>query len=93
MTNLEEMFEIAEEANIKFEDIVRRFSTRRDLHAFILLDTLTLGTEHLIMAAEHDQIWLSVDLENLSKIITQEQVNELEACGVWICDDAFTMFI
>jgi hypothetical protein len=72
---------------LKFDRVVgeRRLSNRPDLCAFLLLDSLVPGTSDMVSAAEHDQIWLDVDLEKLAAVITREDVDTLRRCGV-VCD-------
>jgi len=91
---LQEMFDIADGVDLVFDEIENKLSGRQDLHAFLLLEKILPGkTGDMISAAEHDQIFLGVDLDELVVVITQEQVNELEACGVWIWEsEGLAMF-
>ena len=59
-------------------------SKRPDIHAFLLLDELLPDDTNIICSAEHDQVWLSTDEDKLAAVITQEQIAELTACGVWL---------
>ncbi|RUW56371.1 hypothetical protein [Mesorhizobium sp. M8A.F.Ca.ET.021.01.1.1] len=80
-----------------------RFGTKRnDLHAFMLLESILPGAPNksgyimnMVGAAEHDRIYLDVDLEKLAEVITQEQIEELESCGVHADenDDGLSMFV
>lgn len=67
---------------------------RRDLRAFNLLDKLVPGTGDIVNGAEHDKIWLSPTLEDLAKVITEEDVITLIQCGVFIDEefDSLSMF-
>lgn len=48
-----------------------------------LLDKLLPGSiRDMIGAAEHDQIWFDVDIEEFCKIATPEIIKELSDCGV-----------
>lgn len=75
-----------------------RFGTNRnDLHALILLDRLLPAKprQHipsLICHAEHDQIWFDVDLEELAKVITPAEIEELDSCCVFVDDNGLSMF-
>ena len=61
---------------------------RRDLHAFLLLEKLLPGSEErIVSAADHDEIWLGVDPEALAAVITIEQIEELDSCGVMADED------
>lgn len=86
LEKLTEMFEVAEK-NVKYGSI-------NDLQGFMLLDKLIPFQNDVVSAADHDQIWLDVDLEKLSEIITQEQVNMLYSSGMSIDEDnnSFMMF-
>ena len=55
---------------------------RLDLAGFIRLDKLVPGQRDIIVAAEHDQIWLSVSLEDLAGVATEEDVIYLIRCGI-----------
>jgi hypothetical protein len=83
----------------KHEDIYHKevyvaSTCRSDLRAFTLLNKLVPGTGDIIDAAEHDQIWLSVSLEDLAKVATEEDVIVLVRCGVIIDEnhDCLSMF-
>jgi len=56
--------------------------TRSDLNVFMLLDRLIPGKANIVACAEHDQIWLETDVNQLAQVITSEQVRELIQCGV-----------
>jgi len=57
---------------------------RRDLNAFLLLEKLLPGEGDIVSAAEHDEIFLDVTLEDLAKVVTEEDVMNLIRCGVRI---------
>ena len=67
---------------LEFKDVKPKLSQRPDLHAFLLLDQLCPGKGDIIACAEHDEFWLDVDVEELAKVITKEQVIDLVRCGV-----------
>jgi hypothetical protein len=89
---LEQLFDKHEGSYHAFDKFPNKLSNRRDLHAFLLLDKLVPGTNDIISCAEHDQIWINIELDKLAKVITEEQVIELRNCGVWISDGYLTMF-
>lgn len=66
----------------KFERVAVKFTQRADLHAFILLDKLLPSNMDIIRAAEHDEIYFEIDIDELAKVITHEQVLELVRCGI-----------
>ena len=67
---------------IKFERVENRRSNRPDLHAFLLLDELCPSNRDrdMVCAAEHDEIWLDVDVNSF--VLTDDQIIELTRCGV-----------
>lgn len=67
---------------LKFERIEAPLSTRKDIHAFILLNMLVPDTCHILGNASHDEVWLDVDVEKLISVVTKEQVIDLIRCGV-----------
>jgi len=78
---------------LKFERIENKRSQRPDLHAFLLLDELCPGDSDMVDGAEHDEIFLDVELGDLAKVVTEEQVVELVRCGVRISEyDCLAMF-
>jgi|ERR1700739_1652136 len=82
--NFEAAFEKHGGEFLKFERIPveRRFSNRPDLHAFILLDKLIPGTNDMVSYSAHDEFFLDIKLDDLEKVITEEQVIDLIRCGV-----------
>jgi hypothetical protein len=79
---LENLFETHDDEFLKFEKVKNKTSKRSDLHAFTLLDKLCPGKSDMVAAAEHDEIFLDVELEDLAKVVTEEQIIELIRCGV-----------
>lgn len=88
-------YEKLEDVRLKFDDVEPKLSTRPDIHAFMLLDQLVPGDQDMVSAAEHDQIWLDVDLEKLAEVATADHIRQLEACGVHFDSeyDALYMFV
>jgi flagellar motor switch protein FliG len=69
---------------LEFEHVAEKLSNRADLHAFILLDKL-LPSERdidIIGGADHDEIYLSIEPEELLKVATKDQLLDLHRCGV-----------
>lgn len=67
---------------LHFERVENKTSTRSDLHAFALLDRLVPGHGDMVCAAEHDEIYLAVEPEQLAQVATEDQIIELIRCGV-----------
>jgi len=83
MANIKALFEKCSDEFLKFDRVENKLSTRRDLHAFLILDALMPGGRTIISAAEHDVFFLDIEVEELSKTsITEEQVRDLHRCGV-----------
>jgi hypothetical protein len=91
--NLAEVFEKLDDEILKFSEIENKRSNRPDLHAFLLLDSLLPGTTDMIDAAEHDEFYLSVDVEELAKVATEEHIRELMCCGVRYSEDYDCLFM
>jgi len=80
--DIDDRFEQFSDDYIKFERVENKRSSRPDLHAFLLLNELVPGTNDMVSAAEHDEIFLSVEPEELNKVATDEQILELVRCGI-----------
>ena len=73
---------------LEFDLVENKHTNRPDLHAFILLDKLIPGsTGDIIDAAEHDEFYLSINIDDLEKVITIEIAQELSRCGVMYNSD------
>jgi hypothetical protein len=77
----------------EFRAILPKFSSRPDLHAMMLIDSIAPDVGDMIPCAEHDQIWFGVELESLAEWITEDQVKQLAICGLFIDGDALTTFV
>lgn len=74
---------------------------REDLHAFLLLDKIfermasqKNKTSDIIQAAEHDIIYLSIDLDNIAATITKEEIISLAKAGVCFTEyDGLYMYV
>ena len=69
--------------NLKFKDIPNKMTQREDLHVFLLLDRLLPSDFEIVGGADHDIIYLGVDVEALEKVATDRDIEELYACGVF----------
>lgn len=81
---LRELFyKFSEEVQLCAFDLVEnKYSERSDLHAFILIDKIFPEKTAIIGHAAHDQIFIGVEIEELAKVITEEQILELVRSGV-----------
>ncbi len=93
--DLHERFEslVGDYDYMKFGKIENKRSDRPDLHAWLLLDELFPNPgQDMVSAAEHDQIWLDVDGEQL-ETLTDDQILELLRCGVMHDDEHDCLFM
>jgi hypothetical protein len=67
---------------LKFELIERPRHHRPDMCAFLMLDELAPGHGDMVCSAEHDEIWLDVEVAKLAAVVTEEQIRDLIRCGV-----------
>lgn len=79
---LQSRFGLYHSEYLRFERVEPRLASRPDLHAFILLNRLVPSNDYLIEAAEHDMIWLDVDLAKLETMATDDNIKDLVRCGV-----------
>ena len=83
MIDLKEIFERHSETDyIKFDRVKNPLSSRPDLCAFLFLEKLVLGTGDIVACSEHDEIWLNVDVDELARLATEEDILTLVRCGV-----------
>lgn len=93
MLNLEEVFAKHDGEFLKFDRVANPASKRPDLCAFLLLDQLLPGNTDIVSSASHDEIWLSVDCEELAKVAAAYQIITLIRCGVRYDSDGLCMFV
>jgi hypothetical protein len=88
------LFEKHDKEYIEFDRVKVKRSSRPDLHAFLLLDELIpdKGVD-MVAGAEHDEVYLAPELEEVAGAITEEQVVELVRCGVRLGEYGFCMFV
>jgi len=92
---LDAFFDEHSEEFRKFDRIERKLSTRPDLHAFLLLDKLAGGNSNIVANADHDAIYLDIDVEKLLEVTTEGDLIELYRCGVVYSDEyeSLLMFV
>lgn len=79
---MKSLFDEYDHEYLQFDCVEPKLSTRPDLHAFLLLDRLVPGTEDIVAAAEHDEIWLNIDCKKLREVITEGDIVTLTRCGI-----------
>lgn len=81
--NLRELFEQHNDSEYLHSERVCPLSHHSPmLHAFLLLNRLVPGAWGVIANAEHGIIYLDVDSDTLSEVISEEEVIDLIRCGV-----------
>ena len=80
---------------LTFEGIGNKYSQRKDLHAFILLDKIVPDNKYLISAAEHDAIYLDINIEDFISKVSKDQLMELLLFGIMYNSEynCFIMFV
>ena len=85
-----ECFEKHDGQFLKFKEVKAPLSSRPDLHAFLTLDRLVPSGSDMVCGAEHDEIFLDVNVEQLKKAgITEETVIDLIRCGVRLDEEGY----
>ena len=79
--NVRDLFKKHADEYLKFDKIENKLSSRKDLHAFILLAKRFDSTDDLICSAEHDKIWLNCDDDEI-ELLSEEEVIDMIICGV-----------
>ncbi|MFI5297265.1 MAG: hypothetical protein ACHREM_04140 [Polyangiales bacterium] len=87
MIDVAATFEKFADEFLKFERIENPQSKRPDLCAFLLLERLVPGDKDIVSAAEHDEIWLAVEVEQIAAVATEDDIRTLVRCGVRFDDD------
>ena len=78
---VKELFDKYDSEYKNFDAVKNKRSSRRDLHAFLLLAEIDPSRDCIVSGAEHDEIELSPNNDFL-KTLTDSQVLELVRCGV-----------
>ena len=77
---------------LNFARVENKTSIRSDLHAFNMLDKLFPSTSNMISDAEHDQIWINIDYDQI-ETLTEDQIIELIRSGVRYDDESLYMLV
>jgi len=79
---LKKLFEIHNDEYIRFERVKNKLSSRPDLHAFLLLDSMCPGSDDMVSSARDDEIYLGVDPHSVLDAVTESMVVDLIRCGI-----------
>jgi hypothetical protein len=95
MLDIEATFEKHKDKFLKNPDLQDHTSLRTDMCALILLDKLVPHKNCIIGCAEHDKIYLDVDLPALAKAAVEEDIITLIRLGVMFDEESnsLAMFI
>jgi hypothetical protein len=95
MVDLEKVFSENEDKFLEFDECTEKPSGRADICAFIILDRLIPGTCDMVCSAEHDEIWLVTDPDEIAEVATEADVINLIRCGVRYDGDtgSFAMYV
>ena len=93
--NIRELFKKHDDECLEFDRVKNKRSTRSDISAFILLNHLCPDTGDIVSAAEHDEIFLDVSIDDLAKVASESNIIELIRCGVRYDShsDCLSMFV
>jgi hypothetical protein len=84
--DLIELFESNDGEFLEFGKIEQPLHQRPDLCAFLRLDQLVPGKRDMVSGAEHDEIFLEIDLDKLAEVATADDVIYLQRCGIRLDD-------
>lgn len=94
MLNLIEIFEKYADDYLKFGRVENKLHERPDICAFLLLDKLLPDPcKDIVSAADHDQIYLGVDIEKLAGVATEDDIITLIRCGVLYESDTDSLYM
>jgi hypothetical protein len=96
MINLQEVWDKYDDEYLKFGRVENPLYPRPDIAAFLLLDKLVPASfeRDMICGASHDEIFLDIDVEELTEVANEEDVLTLIRCGVRLIDgDYLAMFV
>ena len=95
MLNLPEVFKKHESHYLHFEEIKDPKTKRSDLQAFLILDSISSCQGNIVAGMDTYSIYLNVEVEDLEKNATEEQIIDLIRCGVCYEEkhDCFTIMI
>lgn len=82
---VKELYEKYENLSHEFQQVqgFNRYSHRCDLNAFLIMDRFIPSGRYIISAAEHDEIYFSLDFNDIPDDKNGEEViKDLIRCGV-----------
>ena len=91
--NIQQVFKEVGYEYLHFELVTKKLHARRDLCAFLILDSLVPGAAGIIASASYDEISFTVRPEALAKVAAYEDIRDLVRCGVCIECDRLFMFV
>jgi hypothetical protein len=77
---------------IQFERVQNKLSQNRDLHAFLLMESIEPVQYRLIAGADHDVVYLEGPTDSFIEKLTEEQAIDLIRCGIHYENDGFAIY-
>ena len=95
MIDISATFEKHEDEFLKYDRIESPRHASPDLCAFLVLHDIVGGSRDMVSSAEHDEIWLDVDISELAEKATESDIITLIRCGVRLDEEvsALAMFV
>ncbi len=90
---VQEWFKEHSSEYFEFERVEPKLHRRRDIHAFLLLDSLQPADRDIVAGADHDEIYLGTKVDEIAPKLTSDIVRDLVRCGVRYDGDGFKMFV
>ena len=81
---------------VQFDRVENKLHRRQDICAFLILSELAPSDKFdIVIGAEHDVIYLSVNLVELAQNATEDHIRDLVRCGVMFDEDTdcLSMFV
>lgn len=84
IAELAAIFEKHYEEFLKCKDVPpeRMLTSRADLHVFMMLDRMVPGSNDIVSAANHDEIFLSIEPVDLMQAASEEDIVDMIRCGL-----------
>lgn len=95
MIDVYELIEKYDDEYLKFDRVEYKPSNRPDLCAMILLDKLQpcSKSSDIIVGAEDETVFLSIDVDKLGEVATEDDIIYLCRCGVHLSNEALCLFV
>ena len=92
-SEMSQLFEKHHDKYLQFDGLLVKPHPRRDIAAFLLLDELLPSPLPILCSAEHDEVWLEIDTDELAGVVSEQYIIALTRCGVMLSDGQLQMFV